>query len=254
VFGYDLAGDYTDNLSEQHLTSTPFDFTGMSGVKVSFQRWLNVEVSTWDHAYFRASNDGVNFVTIWENSEELSDSAWSKQEFDISDIADGESSVRLRWTMGTTDGSLVYSGWNIDDVEITAIAPSSFTSYGTGLAGSGGFIPSLTGAGDTSIGGNFTVDIEDGLGGAFGAAVLGFQRADLPFYGGSLLVNPPLTFVFLTLSGSSGASGAGTFSAIASIADPSMGGVVFQLQGIFVDAGAAEGYSLSQGLEITAGL
>jgi lysyl endopeptidase len=254
VFGYDLAGDYTDNLSEQHLTSTPFDFTGMSGVKVSFQRWLNVEVSTWDHAYFRASNDGVNFVTIWENNEELTDSAWSKQEFDISDIADDESTVYLRWTMGTTDGSLVYSGWNIDDVEITAIAPSSFTNYGVGLAGSGGFTPSIAGAGDTSIGGNFTVDIEGGLGGAFGAAALGFQRANLPFYGGNLLVDPPLSLVFLTLSGPSGVPGVGTFGATTSITDPGMAGVVFQLQGIFVDAGATEGYSLSQGLEVTAGL
>ena len=39
-------------------------------------------------------------------------------ELDISDIADGEETVYLRWTMGDTDLTTHYCGWNIDDVEI----------------------------------------------------------------------------------------------------------------------------------------
>ena len=42
-------------------------------------------------------------------------------EIDISAIADGQSTVYLRWTQGTTDNSWQYSGWNIDDVQIQAL-------------------------------------------------------------------------------------------------------------------------------------
>ena len=46
--------------------------------------------------------------------------SWSnKSEYDISAVADGQSTVYVRWTMGTTDTFVaVLCGWNIDDVEI----------------------------------------------------------------------------------------------------------------------------------------
>jgi hypothetical protein len=50
------------------------------------------------------------------------------QAFDLSSIADGEPALYLRWTMGTTDDSWRYSGWNIDEVEIwgeASIPPSN---------------------------------------------------------------------------------------------------------------------------------
>ncbi|MCK4680817.1 T9SS type A sorting domain-containing protein, partial [bacterium] len=39
---------------------------------------------------------------------------------DVSGVADGEETVYLRWTMGETDLTAHYCGWNIDDVEILA--------------------------------------------------------------------------------------------------------------------------------------
>jgi hypothetical protein len=118
VYGYNLSGDYTNNMSETHLTSTAIDCSAYSQVIVKFQRYLNVETPTYDHAYFRVSNNGSTWTTVWENTGEVTDSSWSEQEFDISAIADGESTVYLRWTQGTTDSSWLYSGWNIDDVQI----------------------------------------------------------------------------------------------------------------------------------------
>ena len=38
--------------------------------------------------------------------------------YDISSVADNRPTVYLRWVMGTTDVSVTYCGWNIDDVEI----------------------------------------------------------------------------------------------------------------------------------------
>jgi len=119
VYGYNLSGDYENDLSETHLTTTAIDCSGLSGVSLSFQRWLNVEQPAYDHAYLRVSNDGSSWTTIWENTAEVTDTAWSLQTHDISAVADDQAAVYIRWTQGTTDGSWQYSGWNIDDVVVS---------------------------------------------------------------------------------------------------------------------------------------
>jgi len=118
VYGYNLSGDYENSLTERHLTTTAIDCSDLSQVSVKFWRYLNVETPTYDHAYLRVSNDGSSWTTIWENSSEVTDSSWSQVEYDISGEADGQSSVYLRWTMGSTDSAWQYSGWNLDDVEV----------------------------------------------------------------------------------------------------------------------------------------
>jgi len=121
VYGYNLSGDYTNSMPEYDLTTTAIDCEDMTEVSLKFWRWLNVEQSAYDHAYIRISTDQSNWDTIWQNGATIEDGAWSQYEFDISEYADNESTVYLRWTMGTTDTSWRYSGWNIDDVEIWAI-------------------------------------------------------------------------------------------------------------------------------------
>ena len=119
VYGYNLDGDYVNNLSEKHLTTAPIDCSGLTGVTLRFQRWLGVETSEYDHAYVRVSTDGSSWTTVWENeADETADSSWEEQEIDISAIADGQAAVQIRWTMGDTDQGWVYCGWNIDDIEI----------------------------------------------------------------------------------------------------------------------------------------
>jgi hypothetical protein len=121
VYGYNLSGDYENNLPETHLTTTAIDCTGLTDVSVSFQRYLNVEQPAYDHAYFRVSNDGTSWTTVWQNSAELTDAAWTMLEYDLSGVADRQPVVYLRWTQGVTDGGWQYSGWNIDDVQIQAL-------------------------------------------------------------------------------------------------------------------------------------
>jgi subtilisin family serine protease len=130
VLGYNLNGDYAGNLPETHLTSTAIDCSSLTGVTLRFQRWLNVEQPTYDHAYVRVSNNGSTWTTIWENGSEVTDSAWGLQEFDISSVADNQSTVYLRWTMGTTDSSWFYSGWNVDDVQLYGVGGGPTCSDG----------------------------------------------------------------------------------------------------------------------------
>jgi hypothetical protein len=125
VYGYNLAGDYPNNLNEAHLTTAAIDCSTLNTVILKFWRYLNVEQPSYDHAYVRVSTDGASWTQVWTNGSEITDAAWSQVEYDISALADGQSTVYIRWTMGDTDGGWTYSGWNIDDVEIWGIDGSS---------------------------------------------------------------------------------------------------------------------------------
>jgi hypothetical protein len=118
VYGYNLAGDYTNNMPEYALTTTAINCRDVQGAELRFWRWLGVE--RYDEATVAVSNDGANWTTIWDNPAEtsVSDSSWNQMTFDIASLADGQPTVYVRWTMGPTDGGITYPGWNLDDVEI----------------------------------------------------------------------------------------------------------------------------------------
>ena len=127
VWGYNLAGGYPNNMSVETLTSSAIDCTGKTGVRVNFYRWLGVESSSFDNASFQVSNDGSVWTTIWAHTatSAINEGAWTLHGYDISAEADGQATVFLRWTMGTTDGSVTYHGWNIDDVSLSSIVAAS---------------------------------------------------------------------------------------------------------------------------------
>ncbi len=121
VYGYNLNGDYENSMPERDLTTTAIDCSDLTRVSLRFRRWLGVEQPAYDHASLKVSNDGAGWETIWSNTSEITDYSWQLQEFDIAAVANGQPTVYLRWTMGTTDYSWRYCGWNIDDVEIWGI-------------------------------------------------------------------------------------------------------------------------------------
>ena len=120
VIGYNLNGAYENNLGEVWANTPTFDCSDSTNTTLNFKRWLGVDRSANDRATISISpNAGFTWIVIYENDDSaLQDTSWQDIELDISDYADGVSSVRLRWTMGTTNGSVTYSGWNLDDVEI----------------------------------------------------------------------------------------------------------------------------------------
>jgi len=149
VYGYNLSGDYANNMSETHLTTGPIDCTGREQVTLSFWRWLGVETPYYDHAYLRVSTNGSSWTTIWENSGETTDSEWNEIVYDISAIADGQPTLYLRWTQGTTDGSWQYCGWNIDDVRLSAFEcedtpPTDTVEVAIGCTPNSGQLPFTT--------------------------------------------------------------------------------------------------------------
>ncbi|MDX1387832.1 MAG: S8 family serine peptidase [Acidobacteriota bacterium] len=126
VYGYDLTGDYPDDMNPEYLTSKPMDLSGVTETVLEFQRWLGVESSTYDHATVEISTDGTSWSMVWDHSgSAISEGAWSLRSYDISAIADGQPAVWVRWIMGDTDGSVTYPGWNIDDIRIIGVIPAA---------------------------------------------------------------------------------------------------------------------------------
>ena len=124
VFGANLSGNYS--LSPPgpfYLTTTAFNCTGLTNTRLQFQRWLN----TADAVYIEVSRDGATWTVISTNVVHppgsvlfASDTSWRKFQYDISAIADNHTNVQIRWGMGTTNGSVTYLGWNLDDIRILA--------------------------------------------------------------------------------------------------------------------------------------
>jgi hypothetical protein len=122
VYGYNLAGDYANNLTPKYLTTTAIDCSEYTAVELRFWRWLGVEVS--DHAGIELSTDGTTWAPVWSNLTTISEGAWTHQVYSLGAAADHQATVYIRWVMGPTDYAVTYPGWNLDDIEIWALAPA----------------------------------------------------------------------------------------------------------------------------------
>lgn len=138
VYGYNLAGDYPNNMIAMNLTTGAMDLSGITNVHLTYWRWLGVESNAYDHATVQVSTNGADFTTIWQNPPStLDDGTWVYQDLDISAF-DNQPVVYVRWVMGPTDATQTYCGWNIDDVQLTGVPePGAFllTLFAAALVG-----------------------------------------------------------------------------------------------------------------------
>ena len=136
IIGNYLGAQYPNDLPQTYwLTSPVFNCSGKTNVKISFYRWLGVENNWCDYAYLEVYN-GAAWVTLWSNSSSSTqDTFWWYIEYDVSAYADNNANFQVRFGLGATDGSVTYSGWNIDDFSVTASGggpgpgPSLFTTF-----------------------------------------------------------------------------------------------------------------------------
>jgi len=141
VVGYNLAGAYANNLSSTYCTTTSFDCSDASQVYFSFYKWLGVESSSYDHASIEiSSNGGSSWTTIWNHSGGSTASTdWTYEEYDLSSELAGHNDCLIRWSMGPTDSSVTYCGWNIDDVVVMYTAPCEEECINNGDVNDDGF-------------------------------------------------------------------------------------------------------------------
>ena len=124
--GIDSTGDYENGLGDRayQAISQSIDCYYFKDLHLTFKRWLNIEM--WDNAYIDISYDnGNSWQEVWRNYNYVYkygiyvlDNNWNDFNLDISNYANRQSEVKIRFCIGTTNGLNQYSGWNIDKLAI----------------------------------------------------------------------------------------------------------------------------------------
>lgn len=152
-------------------------------------------------------------------------------------------------TFDNGDGRVFVTVRNDDAVSVVHHSPDC-VSYGTGCAGSGGFVPKLGKVGCPTAGANFALNLTRGLGGASMLMFIGLSQTSIPLGAGCTFlvapVNAPLFSAPLT------GSGPGTGGLALSIPVPSSvpAGITVTLQAVVIDPGAFLGFSMTNGLSL----
>jgi hypothetical protein len=136
VLGVDLTGlganpgDYEPFITNRayQAISPTINCSGYTNIVLNFQRWLGVQKQ--DSAYIDISiNNGATWTEIWKNNTALNPTGWSLQTLNISNWANNQSQVKIRFCMGKSNQVKVYCGWNIDDLQIIADGANVTTFY-----------------------------------------------------------------------------------------------------------------------------
>lgn len=161
---------------------------------------------------------------------------------------------------GSSGSGIVSSlGVDLGGAQITEIpvhAPPCdgvFASYGTGLAGTGGFVPRLGARGCPDVGQPFALQLSSGLGGGLAVLAFGPAPASVPLFGGTVLLGQVDLLVPMVLTGPLGVGGAGVGTLPLQFNLPSAVGASLFVQAAVFDSGAVQGLSLSAGLQLTVG-
>ncbi len=125
VLGYNLAGNYSNNMPAVYLTSSLMNLTNNSIAVLQFRRWLGIDASQFDQAAIEVTANDSLWTPVWvHDGAAISESAWSLQTYDITNAAANQPRVRVRWRMGPTNGTVTYPGWNLDDITILSAYPN----------------------------------------------------------------------------------------------------------------------------------
>ncbi|MBW2277240.1 MAG: hypothetical protein JRF63_07090, partial [Deltaproteobacteria bacterium] len=109
-------------------TSPAFDLSEYEHVRVQFRRWLHVEDGFFDHSrIYVITGEGAEEVEteVWDNyvspgsgndphDTHHLDLEWILFDLDITELAAGETAVRIAFEI-QSDGGLQFGGWTFDD-------------------------------------------------------------------------------------------------------------------------------------------
>ncbi len=124
--------------------------------------------------------------------------------------------------------------------------------YGSGTPGSGGMAPVLGALGVLRPGGTWVYRVMGGIGGSTGYLAVGLEPLEEARRGGILLVNP-LQRHPITLNGTTGEPGTGSWEWLQGPLPHGRAGRSYYLQAFVRDPEAPQGLSFSNGLKVTFG-
>ena len=123
VYGFNLAGAYTNNMPKHSLVSPALDLSQATNTTIEYALWIGCGAYPGDQAGWDVSRDGgQTWIPLFDNSYfggAFQMDFWVPLEIDLGQLVDGYPDVMFRWTMGPTDATGVFGGWNIDDIRIT---------------------------------------------------------------------------------------------------------------------------------------
>lgn len=142
---YTYNGNYPANLGTTYWATSPsVDCSSCTGNwDLKFWKRLGVESSYYDHAYVSVKNTGGGWTNIYSNpSSTVNDGSYSQSSYDISSYVANNPSFQVRFGIGSSDYTVQYTGWNIDDVTIeprgnTGTGTANWTSQPFGPGGIG---------------------------------------------------------------------------------------------------------------------
>ena len=80
---------------------------------------IRVESSSYDRAYVSVKTNSGGWTNVYSNPYgTTNDGSYTQVSYDISSHITGNSAFQVRFGLGTTDSSVTYTGWNVDDVLI----------------------------------------------------------------------------------------------------------------------------------------
>ena len=154
---YTYNGNYPNNIpsSGYFATSPVIDCGGCSGNwRLKYWKKLGIESYYFDDAQVHVKDQQGAWRTVWDwNSYSTNPTSWTQMNHDITQYATGNSNLQIRFKLGRTDGSVTYTGWNVDDV---SVEPSSggggsdaanwtSPSFGPAITGTNGMTPGAYG-------------------------------------------------------------------------------------------------------------
>ncbi len=118
---YTYNGNYPNYMSGTHWATSPvIDCSGCSGTwNLQYWKRLGVEYHAYDHAYVQVKNAQGNWVQIYSSSGTINDGSFQLVTYNIANYVQNNPAFRVRFGLGSTDGSVTYTGWNVDDVSIS---------------------------------------------------------------------------------------------------------------------------------------
>ncbi|MEO0140829.1 MAG: hypothetical protein ABIM88_04700, partial [candidate division WOR-3 bacterium] len=132
-WGTNLSGNYEPNADWQ-LTMPAQNFSGISYPVLTFWEWYSTETS-YDSGWVEVSTNGGGTWTKVGLASKGSSGAWVQKTIDLSAYGN-RASVLIRFRF-TSDGSVQYPGWYIDDVETRNLSAGT-NLYATSFEGDQG--------------------------------------------------------------------------------------------------------------------
>jgi len=155
--------------------------------------------------------------------------------------------------------TVLHTGYHLGEflgvaVRRTTPLSGSMASFGTGLAGSGGFVPELRGLFTPDLGVTCALEVRHALGGAGGFLMGGLATAQLPLFGGNTYVDFGGGFELFAVTHGGSGDGNGTLLFDLEIPDdPTLAGLPTYWQDFVLDAAAPRKLALSNALEVILG-